>query len=175
MKRYLSLVLTILLSFVILCSCSKKTDETGNGLEKYLGDYSYSDPAICMVYEPVDGEEDGDGNPLYGIQYRKITDLDGALASGNTMLIYFYSSMSTDSGPITAAVEDLAQEYNGKITVLMLDAMEYPNLMEKYKIEAVPEFVLKKPGQADKVFESVSYEYWTLNDVIAWLNSNGIV
>lgn len=143
-------------------------------MEKYLGDYSYSDPAICMVYEPVEGEDDGNGNPLYGIQYRKITDLEGILASGNTMLIYFYSSMSTESGAITAAVEDLAQEYNGRISVLMLDAMEYPDMMEKYNIEAVPDFVLKKAGQADKVFDSVSYEYWTLEDVIVWLNSNGI-
>lgn len=174
MKRYLSLVLTIVLTFVLLCSCSKKTDESANVMEKYLGDYSYSDPAICMVYEPVEGEDDGNGNPLYGIQYRKITDLEGILASGNTMLIYFYSSMSTESGAITAAVEDLAQEYNGRISVLMLDAMEYPDMMEKYNIEAVPDFVLKKAGQADKVFDSVSYEYWTLEDVIVWLNSNGI-
>lgn len=161
-------------TFVILCSCSKKTDETGNGIEKYLGDYSYSDPAICMVYEPVEGEDDGNGNPLYGIQYRKITDLDGILASGNTMLIYFYSSMNNDSGAITAAVEDLAQAYNGRLSVLMLDAMEYPDMMGKYDIEAVPEFVLKKAGQADKVFDSVSYEYWTLNDVIDWLAANGV-
>ena len=161
-------------TFVILCSCSKKTDETGNGMEKYLGDYSYSDPAICMVYEPVEGEDDGNGNPLYGIQYRKITDLDGILASGNTMLIYFYSSMNNDSGAITAAVEDLAQAYNGRLSVLMLDAMEYPDMMGKYDIEAVPEFVLKKAGQADKVFDSVSYEYWTLNDVIDWLGANGV-
>lgn len=161
-------------TFVILCSCSKKTNETGNGIEKYLGDYSYSDPAICMVYEPVEGEDDGNGNPLYGIQYRKITDLDGILASGNTMLIYFYSSMNNDSGAITAAVEDLAQAYNGKLIVLMLDAMEYPDMMGKYDIEAVPEFVLKKAGQADKVFDSVSYEYWTLNDVIDWLAANGV-
>ena len=174
MKRYLSLILTIVFTFVILCSCSKKTNETGNGIEKYLGDYSYSDPAICMVYEPVEGEDDGNGNPLYGIQYRKITDLDGILASGNTMLIYFYSSMNNDSGAITAAVEDLAQAYNGKLIVLMLDAMEYPDMMGKYDIEAVPEFVLKKAGQADKVFDSVSYEYWTLNDVIDWLAANGV-
>lgn len=174
MKRYLSLILAILFSFVILCSCSKKTNETGNGIEKYLGDYSYSDPAICMVYEPVEGEDDGNGNPLYGIQYRKITDLDGILASGNTMLIYFYSSMNNDSGAITAAVEDLAQAYNGRLSVLMLDAMEYPDMMGKYDIEAVPEFVLKKAGQADKVFDSVSYEYWTLNDVIDWLAANGV-
>ncbi|MBQ6017570.1 MAG: hypothetical protein IJL19_06785 [Clostridiales bacterium] len=174
MKRYLSLILTIMFTFVILCSCSKKTNETGNGIEKYLGDYSYSDPAICMVYEPVEGEDDGNGNPLYGIQYRKITDLDGILASGNTMLIYFYSSMNNDSGAITAAVEDLAQAYNGRLSVLMLDAMEYPDMMGKYDIEAVPEFVLKKAGQADKVFDSVSYEYWTLNDVIDWLAANGV-
>lgn len=174
MKRYLSLILTIVFTFVILCSCSKKTNETGNGIEKYLGDYSYSDPAICMVYEPVEGEDDGNGNPLYGIQYRKITDLDGILASGNTMLIYFYSSMNNDSGAITAAVEDLAQAYNGRLSVLMLDAMEYPDMMGKYDIEAVPEFVLKKAGQADKVFDSVSYEYWTLNDVIDWLAANGV-
>ena len=161
-------------AFVLLCSCSKKTDETGNGLEKYLGDYSYSDPAICMVYEPVEGEDDGNGNPLYGIQYRKITDLEGILASGNTMLIYFYSSMNNDSGAITAAVEDLAQAYNGRLSVLMLDAMEYPDMMGKYDIEAVPDFVLKKAGQADKVFDSVSYEYWTLNDVIDWLAANGV-
>ena len=127
-----------------------------------------------MVYEPVEGEDDGNGNPLYGIQYRKITDLDGILASGNTMLIYFYSSMNNDSGAITAAVEDLAQAYNGKLIVLMLDAMEYPDMMGKYDIEAVPEFVLKKAGQADKVFDSVSYEYWTLNDVIDWLAANGV-
>jgi thioredoxin-like negative regulator of GroEL len=103
-----------------------------------------------------------------------ITDLDGLLKSGKTILVYFYSSMSYGSGEITAGVEDIAQNYNGKFSVVMLDAMEYPDLMEKYDIEAVPEFVLIKPGQADQVFNCAAYEYWTLNDVISWLNGNGI-
>ena len=140
----------------------------------YLGDYSYSDPAICMVYERVEDETDDDGNPLFGIQYRKVTDLDGLKASGITLLIYFYSSMDNGSAMVTASVEDIALSYNGKLTVLMLDAMEYKDLMDKYEIEAVPEFVLIRKGQADKVFGGMSREYWTVNDVLSWLQENGI-
>ncbi len=140
----------------------------------YLGDYSYSDPAICMVYERVEDETDDDGNPLYGIQYRKVTDLDGLKASGITLLIYFYSSMDNGSAMVTASVEDIALSYNGKLTVLMLDAMEYKDLMDKYEIEAVPEFVLIRKGQSDKVFGGMSREYWTVNDVLSWLQENGI-
>ena len=127
-----------------------------------------------MVYERVEDETDDDGNPLYGIQYRKVTDLDGLKASGITLLIYFYSSMDNGSAMVTASVEDIALSYNGKLTVLMLDAMEYKDLMDKYEIEAVPEFVLIRKGQADKVFGGMSREYWTVNDVLSWLQENGI-
>ena len=140
----------------------------------YLGDYSYSDPAVCMVYERVEDETDDDGNPLYGIQYRKVTDLEGLKASGITLLIYFYSSMDNGSAMVTASVEDMAYSYNGKLTVLMLDAMEYKDLMDKYDIEAVPEFVLIRKGQADKVFGGFSREYWSINDVLSWLQENGV-
>lgn len=127
-----------------------------------------------MVYEPVEDEVDDQGQPFYGIQYRKITDLDGILASGNTLLIYFYSSMSGGE-ELTAGIEDMAQMYNGRFSILMLDAMEYRELMDKYEIDAVPDFVLVKAGQADKVFKSGEYEYWTLNDVVLWLKENGVV
>ena len=171
-KRYLTLLLAIAVSLSLFCGCSKSKEE--NPLMAYLGDYSYSDPAVCMVYERVEDETDDDGNPLYGIQYRKVTDLDGLKASGITLLIYFYSSMDNGSAMVTASVEDIALSYNGKLTVLMLDAMEYKDLMDKYEIEAVPEFVLIRKGQADKVFGGMSREYWTVNDVLSWLQENGI-
>ena len=60
-----------------------------------------------------------------------------------------------------------------KITVMRMAC--YRDLMEKYDIEAVPEFVLVRAGQTDQVFNSSSYGYWTVNDVISWLQSNGIV
>ena len=140
---------------------------------EYLGDYSYSEPAVCMVYEPVEDETDENGNPFYGIQYRKINDLDGLLVSGNTLLLYFYSSMDNRSAQVTASVEDLAQLYSGRLHVVMIDAVEYRTLLEKYDINAVPEFVLIQAGQAGKVFGSSSYDYWTMNDVVLWLKSNG--
>lgn len=140
----------------------------------YLGDYSYSENAVCMVYEPVEDEVDDSGNPFYGIQYREITDLNGLLVSGNTLLIYFYSSMDTRGAEITASVEDLAQLYDGKLNVIMLDAIEHRELLEKYNINAVPEFVLIRAGQPDQVFGSASYDYWTMNDVVSWLKSYGL-
>ena len=170
--RYQSILISIVLSVVLLCSCQKAEVNDGR-LKDYLGDYSYSEPAVCMVYEPVEGETDENGDPYYGIQYRKITDLDGLLVSGNTLLIYFYSSMDNRSAGVTAAVEDLAQLYNGRLYVLMVDAIEYRSLLEKYDINAVPEFVLIKPGQTDNVFGSSSYDYWTMNDVVLWLKENG--
>lgn len=173
MKRYLAVVLAAIMSVVFLGACSEKP-EAGSFADRYLGDYSYDSPAVCMVYEPVEDEADDAGNPFYGIQYREIKDLDGLLHSGTTILIYFYSSMSTDTGAITASVEDIAQVYNGTLTVIMLDAMEYRDLISKYDINAVPEFVLKKSGQEDKVFEAASYEYWTISDVLSWLKSNGV-
>ena len=171
-RKYLSVILAVVLSFAVFCSCSKEK-AAKDPLMEYLGDYSYSEPAICMVYEPVEDETDENGNPFYGIQYRKISDLDGLLASGNTLVIYFYSSMDSRSAQVTASVEDLAQLCSGRLHVLMLDAVEYRTLLEKYDINAVPEFVLIKSGQYDKVFGSSSYDYWTMNDVVLWLKDNG--
>ena len=134
--------------------------------------------ANCDDFEAVElkqeDETDEDGSPLYGIQYRKVTDFEGLKASGLTILIYFYSSMDNRSAQVTAAVEDIAASYNGKLCVLMLDAMEYKDLMGKYEIEAVPEFVLIRKGQSDKVFGGAAREYWTINDVLSWLQENGI-
>ena len=169
---YLTLLAAAAVLMVFLCGCSKPKET--DPLMEYLGDYSYNDPAVCMVYEPIEDEKDEDGNQLYGIQYRKITDFDGLKASGYTLLIYFYSSMDNRGAAVTAAVEDIAAGYNGKLTVLMLDAMEYKDLMGQYEIEAVPEFVLVQKGQADKVFGGASREYWTVNDVLLWLQENGI-
>lgn len=172
--RFLAALLTIVLSAQILCSCSSKQQSTSDKLKDYLGDYSYSENAVCMVYEPVEGETDDNGNPFYGIQYREITDLNGLLVSGNTLVIYFYSSMDTRGSEITAAVEDLAQVYSGRFHVIMLDAVEHRELLEKYDINAVPEFVLIKAGQPDQIFGSGAYEYWNMNDVVIWLQENGI-
>ena len=165
-------MLATVLCLGLLTACGG--NKASSKLDGYLGDYSYSDPAVCMVYEPVEDEVDDNGNPYYGIQYRQINDLDGLLNSGNVIMIYFYSSMSSEASAVTAMVEDLAQSYNGRLTVVMLDAMEYRDYITKYGINAVPDFVLVIPGKGYQAFGSDTYEYWTISDVAAWLKGNGI-
>ena len=82
--------------------------------------------------------------------------------------------MDNRSAEVTASVEDIAQAYDGKLHVIMLDAIEHKELLEKYEIDAVPEFVLIRPGQAARVFNSSAYGYWTINDVVLWLQRNDI-
>ena len=170
-SKILTLITAVLVPFVFFCGCTK---EDKSSLNNYLGDYSYSAPAVCMVFEPVEGETDPNGNPIYGVQYREIKDYDGLVASGNTLLIYFYSSMDNRSAVVTAAMEDLSAAYREKMSIILLDALVYRDLMGKYEIEAVPEFVLIKPGQADKKFDCTAGDYWTIDDVVLWLAENGI-
>ena len=72
-------------------------------------------------------------------------------------------------------VECVNEEYRkGRLYRLTSEGEGVIELLEKYDINAVPEFVLIRAGQPDQVFGSGSYEYWTMNDVILWLQENGI-
>ena len=174
-------VSAILVSCLLLCfaSCSnKKTAGSAStsvaSYRDYLGEYAYDLPAACMVWEPVEGETDESGNQVYGIQYREIKDLDKLLASTDTkFLIYFHSSVSGDNVGITALVEEIAERLAGKLTVVTLDASEFNDLVGKYQITLLPEFVLCGSGMEAKVFGTNEKESWTMQQVVDWLAENG--
>ena len=127
-----------------------------------------------MVWEPVEGEKDESGNPVYGIQYREIKDLDKLLASNDTaFLLYFHAAVYGEDGGITAVVEELAEKLAGKITVVTLDAGEFSEMVGKYEIKLLPEFVLHTSGTQDKVFGASERGSWTMQEVADWLAQNG--
>ena len=172
----------VLCAAFLLCmaSCSGKngnastTASSGPGFRDFLGDFAYDLPAACMVYEQVEGEKDESGNPVYGIQYREIKDLDKLLASTDTaFLLYFHASVYGEDGGITAVVEELAERLSGKITVVTLDAGEFSDMVGKHNITLLPEFVLHVSGQADKVFGTSGRGSWTMQQVADWLAENG--
>lgn len=147
---------------------------SGPGFRDYLGEYAYDLPAACMVYEQVEGEKDEAGNPVYGIQYREIKDLDKLLASNDTaFLLYFHASVYGEDGGITAVVEELAEKLAGKLTVVTLDAGEFSEMVGKHEIKLLPEFVLHKNGEPDKVFGTSQRGSWTMQQVADWLAENG--
>ena len=105
----------LLIAFLLgSASCGKKggtvqsSASSGTGYRECLGEFAYDLPAVCMVWEPVEGETDESGNPVYGIQYREIKDLDKLLASTDAVfLIYFHSAVYGDDHGITALVEEI--------------------------------------------------------------------
>jgi len=169
MRRAISIVLTAVMSAVLLCSCTGAAK-----VEDYLGDYDYEAPAICMVYEPVEGEFDEEGNALYGIQYREITDLDGLLkVPDQTFLLYFYNSIDSSGWAVTAVVEDIAEAEEGKLIVIALDQSQYTNLTSQFGINAVPDFALVRNYAEISVFGSANYSSWSVDDIVIWLDANG--
>ena len=169
MRKILSVILSAALTAALLCSC------TGTAkVEDYLGEYDYEAPAICMVYEPVEGEVDEEGNAMYGIQYREVTDLEGLLkVPDTTFLLYFYNSLDSSGWQITAAVEDIAEAENGKLTVIALDQSQYVDLTSQFNIHAVPDFALVRNYAEISVFGSSQYDVWGAGDVVLWLDANG--
>jgi hypothetical protein len=169
MRRALSLVLSFILCAVLACSCASAAK-----VEDYLGEYDYEAPAICMVYEPVEGEFDEEGNALYGIQYREVTDLEGLLkVPDTTFLLYFYNSLDSTAWTVTAVVEDIAEAEEGKLVVLALDQSQYTNLTSQFGISAVPDFALVRNYTEISVFGSADYDSWSVDDIVIWLDANG--
>ena len=106
--------------------------------------------------------------------YREIKDLPGVLHQKDfPVLIYFYSSQSSDTGGMTAAAEDLAQTLSGRVLTVSIDALSHRDIAGDYEIEALPEFVLIEKGTCKSSFKSSEYGYWDADDVVEWITSCG--
>ncbi len=169
-KNIVSILLLINIVFVSLfgTSCSSKAEDSR--IRKYLGQYSYDASISALVFEQVEGEEEG----FYGIQYRDVTDLDGLLKQDDVAVcLFFYSSTVTSTSGITPGVEDLAQTLTGRVIFVAIDAFQEAGLSTGYEVEAYPEFILIKGGTRISTFGSSMYDYWDIDDVAAWMNRNG--
>lgn len=172
MRRILAVILVSCLCLISAASCSSKTVESSSekttDVYQFLGEYEYDSPLVAFVYEPVEGEDEP------GIQYRSVTDINGLIRSGVTLLLYFKSSMATDLDGVTAGAEDIAQNTWGRVIVIMIDVLENKDLVSGYSIDQVPEFVIVRSSDEISRFEGYNHDIWTMDDVAEWLRSNGI-
>ena len=157
---------TLLFVLLLLPGCGKKAAATGSGdTFLYLGDYSYTAPMTAMVYEDMDGEGKG-------IQYREVTDYDKMIAySPVPVCVYFYSSLLPDEGT-TADVEQMAEDYHGKILFVSADVNQEETLAEHFEINAVPDFVILDNGSLKAHFSSADGQQWTSDDLRKWVLAN---
>lgn len=136
----------------------------------FIGEIDYMASPAAFVYEQIDGEEDG----FKGIQYHEVTDLGGITSQKEiAVCFYFYTSISTDAGFVTAGVEDLAQTLDGQVLVIAIDAAKQPDVSQAYEITAYPDFVLVDQGARISTFGSQDRGIWTMDNVVDWLVENG--
>ena len=182
MRSKVLLVSLLLPAVFLTASCGTNTPAVKPATEttasdpvmQYLGDYCYSNNEAALVYEKIEGETDDDGNPLMGIQYREINDLEGLLhQTQKPVLLYFYSAQASDTSGMTALAEDLAQTLSGRLLTVSVDALSHQDLAGEYEIVSLPEFILIEDGKNKDTFKSSEYGYWDAEDVVEWITSCG--
>ncbi|HOA22775.1 MAG TPA: thioredoxin [Aggregatilineales bacterium] len=72
----------------------------------------------------------------------KVLDSDGLV------LVDFWAEWCGPCKMIAPIVDELAEEYEGKLAVAKLDADENPNTMQAYGILGIPTLILFKNGEA---------------------------
>src|SRR5690606_3772255 len=72
----------------------------------------------------------------------KVLDSDGLV------LVDFLAEWCGPCKMIAPIVDELAEEYKGKLAVAKLDANENPNKMQAYAILGIPSLILSKNGEA---------------------------
>lgn len=137
---------------------------------EYLGSIDYSTPVAALVWEQVDGEDEG----VYGIQYREVTDFNSITSQTDIpVCLYFYSSSARGSQNLSAGVEDLAQTLAGKVLFIAVDGVEADAVSTAYQVGGYPEFILLNDNARISTFSGIEYEEWNIDDVTQWITDNG--
>ena len=83
----------------------------------------------------------------------EVTDanFDEALRNHHLVLVDFWAEWCAPCRMIAPILEELAQEYEGKLLVAKLDVDENPKTAMRYRVMSIPTVILFKNGQPVEV------------------------
>jgi len=182
MKRAVSVLCSAALLFT-MAGCSNDPEASGSvpstsvsvpegtsDYYEYLGNIDYSSDAAALVWEQVDGEDEG----VFGIQYRDVIDFNGITSQSEIpVVLFFYSSYADGSQNLMAGVEDLAQTLVGQVLFIAVDGVEADAISTAYEVGGYPEFILLADNARISTFSGFDYEQWSIDDVTSWIEDNG--
>lgn len=77
------------------------------------------------------------------------TTFEGQIAKGVT-LVDFYANWCGPCRMITPIMEELAADYNGKVSIAKLDVDQSQEVTSKFNVTSIPTVILFKDGQEVK-------------------------
>lgn len=81
------------------------------------------------------------------VQQVNDADFSAMISSGQPTLVDFWAPWCGPCKAIGPVVEDLADEYTGKVTIAKMNVDENPVTPGKYGIRAIPTLILFKNGE----------------------------
>lgn len=83
----------------------------------------------------------------------EVTDaeFDQLLAQNPLVLVDFWAEWCAPCRMIAPILEELAQEYEGRVVVAKLDVDEHPKTAMRYRVMSIPTVILFKEGQPVEV------------------------
>ena len=81
------------------------------------------------------------------VQHVNDADFSAMISSGQPSLVDFWAPWCGPCKAIGPVIEDLAEEYDGKVTIAKMNVDENPVTPGKYGIRAIPTLILFKSGE----------------------------
>ncbi len=78
------------------------------------------------------------------------------LKSKTPVLVDFYADWCTPCKMMSPIIEEVSNEFKGKITVLKINIDECPDIAQKYSVMSIPTIILFKNGEATKTSVGVT-------------------
>lgn len=78
------------------------------------------------------------------------------LKSKTPILVDFYADWCTPCKMMSPIIEEVSNEFKGKITVLKINIDECPDIAQKYSVMSIPTIILFKNGEATKTSVGVT-------------------
>ncbi len=85
--------------------------------------------------------------PHYSVEVNDATFASVVLASEQPVLVDFWASWCGPCRQLTPIVEQIAGEYEGRVTVAKVNVDDAPDVTAQYEIEGIPSLVFFRKGQ----------------------------